>query len=98
MSDDLAKAERDLKQAQDILAHGRPRDGAEEWLLVATLIGEADLVFQHARRRDPSLTFPLLDTVIEELYEMTAGFTDPVFLRGTRAARRRNPALFRAGS
>jgi hypothetical protein len=97
MSNDLAEAERDLKQAQHILAVGRPLDGAEEWLLVATLVGEADLVVQDARRRDPSLTFPLLDTVIEELYEMTAGFTDPVFLRGTRAARRRNPALFRAG-
>lgn len=98
MRDDLAEAERDLKQAQNILAHGRPLDGAEEWLLVASLIGEADLVFQEARRRDPSLTFPLLDKIVEELCEMTAGFTDPVFLRGTRAARRRNPALFRAGS
>ena len=66
-------------------------------MLVAILIGEADLIFQDARRRDPSCTFPLLDKVVEELYEMMAGFTDPVFLRGTRAARRRNPALFRAG-
>ena len=94
MSDALAEAERDLKQAQQILSSGRPRDGEEEWMLLATLIGEADLAFQSERRRNPTVTFPLLDTVVAEFYEMTAGFTDPVFLRSTGAARRRNKALF----
>jgi hypothetical protein len=91
---DLADAERDLKQAQQILKEGPPRDGSEEWLLVATLICEADLIFQEARRRNPTLTFPLLDEVVAELYEMTAGFTDPAFVRSTSAARRRNKSLF----
>ena len=95
MDEELAKAERSLTQAQRIMRHGRPSDDAEEWLLLATLVGEADLTFQATRQRNPSLTFPLLETVVAELYEMTAGFTDPVFLRMTRAARRRNPALFR---
>ena len=94
MNDDLADAERSLKQAQQVMSSGRPGDDAEEWLLLATLIGEADLDFQQARQRNPGLTFPLLETVVAELYEMTAGFTDPVFLRMTRAARRRNRALF----
>jgi hypothetical protein len=90
----LANAEHSLKYAQQIMRHGRPRDDAEEWLLLATIIGDADLDFQKARRSDPALAFPLLEAVVEELYEMTAGFTDPVFLRMTRAARRRNRALF----
>jgi hypothetical protein len=94
MSDDLARAERALKQARQAMGSGRPGDGAEEWLLLATLVGEADLDFQRARQHNPALTFPLLETVVAELYEMTAGFTDPVFLRMTRAARRRNRGLF----
>jgi hypothetical protein len=76
------------------MASGRPQDDAEEWGLLASLIGEADLDFQAARRGNPALTFPLLETVVEEFYEMTDGFTDPLFLRSTRPARRRNRALF----
>ena len=94
MDVDLADAERSLRQAQHILVSGRPADGAEEWLLLATLIGEADLEFQNARRANPTLTFPLLEAVVAEFYEVTDGFTDPAFLRSTRAARRRNPTLF----
>ncbi|HEX8127134.1 MAG TPA: hypothetical protein VF548_16280 [Allosphingosinicella sp.] len=93
----LARAGRNLEQACRIMAPGRPRDGSEEWLLLATLIGEADLAFREARSRDPSLELPLLEKAIEEYYDMTGGFTDPEFLRLTRAARRRNPKLFRAG-
>ncbi len=72
---------------------GRPHND-DDWLLLACNIGEADLAFQEARRRNPSLEFPLLETVIEELYEMSAGFTDPEFLRATGPARRRNRKLF----
>ena len=93
----LARAARDVEQALRIMAPGRPRDGGEEWLLLATLIGEADLAFREARRHDPSLEFPLLQSAVEDYYEMTRGFTDPEFLRLTRAARRRNPKLFRPG-
>ena len=97
MTGDLADAERDLRYARTILATVRPSDGSEDWLLLATLIGEADLTFQEARRRDPSLAFPLLESVVQEYYEVTAGFTDPEFLRRTRAERRQNPRLFRVG-
>ena len=90
----LAKLEPALRQAQHIISFGRPGDGAEEWLLVAGLIADADLAFQEARRRNPRLEFPLLEAVIADLYEITAGFTDPEFLRQTRAARRANPRLF----
>jgi hypothetical protein len=94
VSDDLADAERYLKQAQQVMRSGRPGDDAEEWGLLAYLVGAADLEFQKARQSNPALTFPLLETVVAELYGMTAGFTDPVFLRMTRAARRRNRSLF----
>jgi hypothetical protein len=94
MSEEWAEAERSLMQAQTIMRAGRPKDAAEEWLLLASLIGEADLTFQAIRKRNSSVKFPLLEAAIGELYEMTAGFTDPAFLRQTRAARRRNRALF----
>jgi len=94
VNDELAGAERGLAQAQRIMSHGRPSDDAEEWLLLATLVGEADLAFQAARRQNPALTYPLLEAAVAELYAMTAGFTDPVFLRMTKAARRQNRALF----
>lgn len=95
MSVDLAEFEAGLRQAQRILSSGRPSDGAEEWLLVATIIGESDLALREARRNNPTLILPLLDAVIAELYEMTAGFTDQEFLRLTGPARRRNRKLFR---
>lgn len=94
MSINLTEIEDGLKQAQHILSNGRPKDGAEEWLFVTTMIGEADLALQEARRRDPLLTSPLLEAVVAELYEMTAGFTDQEFLRLTGPARRRNRRLF----
>jgi hypothetical protein len=91
---DLAEFENGLKQVQHILSNGRPSDGAEEWLLVTTIIGEADLALQEARGSNPTVELPLLDAVVAELYEMTAGFTDPEFLRATKPARRQNPRLF----
>jgi hypothetical protein len=36
----------------------------------------------------------VLEEVIAEMRDVTSGFTDPAFLRASRAARRRNKDLF----
>lgn len=95
MSEGLEKAERDLERARHILSHSVQNLQPEDWMLVATLVGEADLVFQATRRHNPHLEWPLLEAAVDELREATSGFTNPKFLRSTRAARRRNPKLFR---
>ena len=91
--DRIAEAENDLRRALHILSCGG-RYQPEEWMLISTLIGEADLVLQEARQRVPRLHVPLLDTAIEELRRATSNFRDTDFLGSTRAARRRNPQLF----
>ena len=87
-----AEAKRQLEQARRIVAH--PANLLpEEWLLLATLVGEAEL----AIRADPEAGDELRDLlrqVVGELRELTHGFTDPAFLRSSLAARRRNPGLF----
>jgi hypothetical protein len=88
----LARAERDLKQAQRILAHPVNLD-SDEWMLVATLVGEADLAIRADERATAELR-NLLQQALARFREATSGFTDPAFLRSTRAARRRNPDLF----
>jgi hypothetical protein len=65
-----------------------------DWLLVATLVIEAYGALKNARDADPVVRLPILDTVIEELREATANFSDADFLRATRSARRHNPSLF----
>jgi hypothetical protein len=89
----ISQAETDLRLALHILSIGTHYIG-EEWLLLATLIGEADLTIRQARMSDPSLQMPLLEAATRELRKATSGFTDPDFLRATRAARRRNPGCF----
>lgn len=93
-TDSLEVTECRLKQAQQILQSGRRSFQGEEWILLASIVGEADLVIQKARRRDPTLEFPLLETVVAELREVTSDFTYPVFVRSTRATRRRYRSLF----
>ena len=44
----LSEAERQLEQARRILAHPVNLD-SDEWMLVATLVGEADLTIQSDR-------------------------------------------------
>jgi hypothetical protein len=88
----LAQAERKLEQARCILWHPVNLD-PEEWMLVATLVGEADLIIQADGQASAELR-NLLQEVLCEFREVTNGFTDPVFLRSTRAARRRNKELF----
>jgi hypothetical protein len=89
----MAKAEADLRYALQILSSGG-RYQPEEWMLIATLIGEADLALKEARQRVSRLHVPLLDTAIEALKHATSNLSNTEFLRSTRAARRRNPQLF----
>ncbi|MEO5773251.1 MAG: hypothetical protein ABIQ32_03920 [Sphingomicrobium sp.] len=88
----FAEAERALKQAQRILAHPINLD-PDEWMLVATLIGEADLTIRADGKAGGGLR-SLLQEVVGELRDATNGFRDPEFVRSTRAARRRNKDLF----
>lgn len=90
----LAQAERYLLQASRMLAHANNLQ-PEEWLLLATLVGGADLMVRQGRQDDPGLQMPLLDEVVRDFQDLSAGFTDPVFLSASRAARQRNPELFR---
>ena len=88
----LDEAERGLHQARRILAQPHSYH-PDEWMLLATLVGEADLAVRGDPLSPPALT-TLLEQVVGELRDVTKGFTDPDFLRGSRAARRRNKDLF----
>ena len=88
----LEEAERDLIQAQRILAHPH-RYQPEKWMLLATLVGEADLTIRQEALASPHLK-ALLEEVVADFREVTNDFTNPDFLRGSRAARRRNKELF----
>lgn len=88
----LDEAERALRQARDILAHpGRYQP--EEWMLLATLVGEADLTIRQDPQASPDVKV-LLEEVVGDFRAVTDDFTDPDFLSGSRAARRRNKELF----
>lgn len=91
--DRLAEAEQSLRRALHLMTYPNNYQ-PEEWSLLASLIAEAGLIVSDERRRDPSFQSFLLDQAVEELRDMTRGFTDPGFLKATRAARRRNPGLF----
>jgi hypothetical protein len=67
---------------------------SHEWLLIATLVVEADGALKNAQGSDPTVRLPILDTVVEELREATSNFSDAGFLRATKPARRHNPSLF----
>ena len=89
---ELEEAERALRQAQSILTHG-PSYQPEEWGLLATLIGEADLAIRQGPLASPILKL-LLEEVVEDFRDVTRDFTNPAFVRASRAARRRNKGLF----
>ncbi len=94
---ELEEAERALHQAQHILAQPGGGYQPEEWMLLATLVGEADL----AIRREPLASrtlHALIEEVVGDFREATNGFTDRAFLGGSRAARRRNKELFSPAS
>jgi hypothetical protein len=83
-----------LDQAKRIL-DGTGRYVAEEWMLLATLVGDADLVLRGDRQAEPEL-LRALDEVVKDLKEVTSNFTSPDFLKASASARRRNPELFRS--
>ena len=90
---DPSQIERSLRHAQHILrVQGRP--GIDEWLLIATYVGEADLALGRLSPAEAAKLRALRDEVLLELRDQTDNFRDVEFLRATKAARRRNPALF----
>lgn len=89
---DLEEAERALDQAQRILAHPHGYQ-SEEWILLATLVGEADLAIRQDPLATPQLKALLAD-VVGDFRDVTNNFTNSTFLSGSRAARRRNNELF----
>jgi len=91
--DRLAQAERDAERALGMMQHGHGFD-SYTWPMLVLCVGEADSIVRDARRRNPTLQIPAVEQAIAELYEITSGFTDPSFLRYTRAARRRYRVLF----
>ncbi len=93
---DIVKAERDLKQALQILAFGTDYS-SEEWTLLATLLGDVDLVLRDAAPSDDSTLVQLCAEALKQLRAATSDFSDPAFLRATTAARRRHPRLFARG-
>jgi hypothetical protein len=64
------------------------------WGLIASLIVEAANEIERAQADDPTIRLPLLDTVVEELRDVTAKFTSAAFLAATKPARRQQPGLF----
>jgi hypothetical protein len=88
----MAKARRDLEQALHVMAGGGSYQ-AEEWMLLATLVGEADLALRAAPAEEAAPLLPLLDRATTELRDITDGFSRAEYLSATGAARRRNPAL-----
>jgi len=65
-----------------------------DWLLVATLVVQADKAFETAKQSNPAVELPVLDAIVEELRGATDNFTDPDSVRATKPARRQRPALF----
>lgn len=92
----LELSERELRQALHILSGGSEHYEPEDWMLVATLVCEADLAICRLRERDLSIEVPLFEVAMEEFRAETDNFRKLEFLRSTRAARRRNPDLFRS--
>jgi hypothetical protein len=89
----LAQASHASERARGLLAQPATLDGYD-WLLVATLIVEADDALRIARESEPSAQLPLLDEVVEELREATSNFTKAEFVSAAKAPRRQKPSLF----
>lgn len=88
----LERAEADLRYAQRILGTGGSYQ-PEEWLLVATLVVGAERAIRDARHQGTELR-ALFGEVLKDLADVTRNFTDPAFVKASRAARRDHPELF----
>jgi len=84
----LEKAEARLQRARQLLNSSGHLD-SYDWPLVVSLIVEAQELLAQAGKRTR-----LLDEVLDELRLETSNFSNPIFLRSTRAARRHAPSLF----
>lgn len=93
----LERAIQDLERVDWILRHGPDRYQGEEWMLLATLVVEADKAIDEARAADPDVQVAPFDIVMDALSDAPRGFTGLDFLRSTRAVRRQGPALFAPG-
>jgi len=95
MKDKLARADAGLRQVQQVLSNGSKHLSGEEWLLVATNLVEAWRTHREAADGREPVDPALLCAVLADVRQSTGGFTDPHFLRSTKAARRRGPELFK---
>ncbi len=82
-----------LRQAARILEHPVGIN-SDEWLLVASNVGEAYNFLRSLPSGQGQSEQDLLDRVIVEFRRETDDFRDPFFLRSTGPARRRAPDLF----
>jgi len=89
---EIEDAQRALNQAQQILAHSANYQ-PEEWMLLATLVGEADLAIRQTSDASAELR-SLRDRVVGEFRDITDGFTKPEFVQASGPVRRRNKELF----
>ncbi|QAY75405.1 hypothetical protein [Sphingosinicella sp. BN140058] len=76
MSDTFHRASEAAQRAHDLLAQRATLD-SYDWLLVATLLVEADEALERAKQSNPAVELPLLDEVVEELRDATENFTKP---------------------
>jgi hypothetical protein len=67
---------------------------AYDWGLVVSLIVEADDALMRARAYESSITLPLLETILDELRDVTSNFTNAAFLEASKSARRQKTGLF----
>jgi hypothetical protein len=84
------EASEPLRRVRQLLAQPAALD-SYNWLLIATLLSEAD---ESLRRSEVSQN-PALNDVLDELRDLTRNFTLPAFDQAARPVRRRYPHLFR---
>jgi hypothetical protein len=90
----LEKVRRDLEYALRMLSSSSGyMYQPEEWMLLATMVGEADLMLRATPYQEAEPLRLLFEQVMTEFYDVTQGFTRLDYLHGSRAARRRNPEL-----
>ena len=74
------------------------RYGADDWLLLAGRVGEADQILRDEQNAIPDSIASLHRAVVEEFRQETSNFTDASFCKAAKAARRDYKALFHSKS
>ncbi len=88
----LAVAVHDLRRMERWLAYSKL--DAELWDLLTLGAISAHAAIESAGEQAPAALRRLFETVMESFKAETSNFRNEQFLQATRAARRRNPALF----